>query len=98
VGIMIKKTELLFKKLNLALSRVEYSIKIEYDGVTPSVSEVRDSIVRTLGLSPNRLVIKKIDQVYGSYILRVLCNYYENEDVLKQLEPIFVLKRNNLIS
>lgn len=95
---MIMKTKIVAKRMNTILSRIEYVIGMSFDGPTPSIKDIRQSLVSTLGVEPDRLVIKNVEQKYGSKELKINCYVYEKIEVLKQLEPVYVLKRNGLLN
>ncbi|MEM0356731.1 MAG: hypothetical protein QXV16_02400 [Candidatus Anstonellales archaeon] len=92
------KTKIIAKKMNTILSRIEYVINMSFDGATPSIKDIRQNLVSYLGVEPDRLVIKNIEQRYGSRELKINCYVYEKIEVLKQLEPVYVLKRNGLLN
>ncbi|MCS7122857.1 MAG: 30S ribosomal protein S24e [Candidatus Micrarchaeota archaeon] len=92
------KTKIITKKINTILSRVEYTIKVSFEGSTPSIKDVRNTLTTSLGVQPDKLVIRNIEQRYGSKELKVNCYVYEKIEVLRQLEPVYVLKRNGLLN
>lgn len=86
------------KRSNMILSRTEYIVNITFDGATPSIKDIRNILVGALGVANDKLVIKNVEQKYGSKELKINCYSYEKIDVLKQIEPAYVLRRNGLLN
>lgn len=86
------------KRSNMILSRTEYIVNITFDGATPSIKDIRNILVGALGVANDKLVIKNVEQKYGSKELKISCYSYEKIDVLKQIEPAYVLRRNGLLN
>ena len=95
---MIKEVEVISKKDNFVLARAEYLIKVKYEGATPPLTELRQKIIETLGVTPELMVIRKTEQNFGKREVKAWVYVYDNQDVLKRLEPIYILKRNKLAS
>ncbi|NPA22603.1 MAG: 30S ribosomal protein S24e [Candidatus Micrarchaeota archaeon] len=88
--------EIISERDNPVLSRKEVLLLAKYEGATPSLTELRQKVVETLGVSPELMVIKKTEQNFGKREVKIWAYVYDNPDVLRRLEPIYVLKRNKL--
>lgn len=82
----------------MILSRIEYIVSINFDGPTPSIKDIREALIANTGVSPDRLIIKNVEQKYGSRELKVNFYTYIKPEVLKQIEPAYILKRNGLLN
>ncbi len=89
--------DVLSKTNNPLIGRVEYIIEVSYDKATPKRADVRQAIVEKVGCSPDLLVIKKIQQHAGMKKSRVIAYVYGDDETLRRIEPLYILKRNGLI-
>ncbi len=85
------------EKHNPLFHRKEYVFKITFSAATPSRQEIRDKVIQTLGSKPERTVVAEIKQTTGKREIDVFVNVYDDEEHLKQYEPLYILKRNGLV-
>ena len=82
------------KRENVLLGRTEYEIVIEYDGKTPSKSEMRDAIVQNLGCNPDTTILRRTDTTFGQRRIVARVNVYKEKEVMMKTEPDYSLVRN----
>jgi len=83
---------------NPLLHRREVLLAISYKGATPSRERVREAVVAKLGSDPKLTVVKNIRQEAGMHRVVVVAYVYNNEEAMKRIEPLYVLKRNGLVA
>jgi len=87
------------RKENKLLSREEIYVIIEHPGqATPTREELRKKIAAMLGVDEKLVVVKKILSAFGMPVSRAYINVYKDENVLRRVEPLYILKRNKLVS
>lgn len=91
------EVEVVERKENPLLSREEVLIKVKKD-VTPSRQEAKEIVVAQTGASPESVVVKKISGRSGAKEFFVEAYIYKDLDVMKTIEPEYILKRNGVIS
>ncbi len=82
---------------NPLLHRREVLMEIRFEGATPSREKVREAVIAKLGSNPKLTVVKKIQQDTGMHRVIVVAYVYNNEEAIRRIEPLYVLKRNGLI-
>lgn len=70
------------------LNRNEYSINLVFEGSTPKTDDIRQQIVSKLKVPKEKIIIKKIDQVYGERKAIVYAYVYDDLKVLDDVEVI----------
>ncbi len=79
---------------NPILNRKEVKVIIEFEGRgTPGRGEVISELKKLLDVKKKLIALRKIKSVYGMNTVYVYANIYNNEQVLKETEPNYVLKR-----
>ncbi len=80
------------KRDNVFLERIEYvyEVVLEKDEPTPSRQKLKEEFVGLLG---NNFVIKKIEMKGNKCYVKVY--HYKSEEVMKRLEPEYLLKRGD---
>ncbi len=91
------EAEIVEKRENPLLSRDEILLKVVAD-VTPSRKEVKELAAAKTGASPELIVVKRIGGKAGSREFLAEVFVYRNEEVMKVVEPEYMLKRNGVIS
>ena len=79
--------KILSKKEEPLLSRTEIGVEVSFDKATPSESEIRSALAKSLGRDEKLIVVKGL---YTGYRVRKAKNVsyaYENEEVMKSIEP-----------
>lgn len=82
---------------NKLIGRKEYVLRVDYEGGTPSRSELRETIASKLGVNGGRLMIVRVDPSFGSRFSRVIARIYDSEEMLKRFEPKYLLIREGFI-
>ena len=82
------------KRENVLLGRTEYEMAIEYDGKTPTKSEMRDAIVQNLGCNPDTTILRRTDSTFGQRRVVARVNVYKNKEDMMRIEPDYSLVRN----
>jgi small subunit ribosomal protein S24e len=84
---------------NKLLSRVEVELHIEHiTRGTPSRKEVQKIIASLYKVPEDTVIVRKIMSEYGRGSSKAHVNVYLNKDVIRILEPKYVLKRLSLES
>lgn len=79
--------KILSKKEEPLLSRTKVEAEVSFDKTTPSKSEVKKALVEELGKEEKLIVVNKIYTVYGIKKAKNLAYAYENEEIMKAIEP-----------
>lgn len=90
------KVEISEEKENKLLKRKEMTAYVEHGGATPKIEEVRQAIVKKLGVNPELLVVLKLVQEAGKKGAKVFARVYLNKEDMIKVEPNYVLVRNKL--
>ncbi len=85
------------RKENPLLSREEIVVKVKKE-VTPSRQEAKEIVVAQTGASPEAVIVKKIKGKSGAKEFFIEAYVYKDLDVMKTIEPEYILKRNGVIS
>ncbi len=86
--------EITGKKENKALQRQEVEIGIKNAKITPSRKELRPKIAALAGAKEELVVIEHIDHSFGTREGKIKACIYENEEVLKKIEPVHFIERD----
>ena len=70
------------------LNRSEYSLNLVFEGSTPKTDVIKEQIVSKLKVPKEKIIIKKIDQVYGQRKAIVYAYVYDDLKVLDDVEVI----------
>ena len=79
--------KILSKKEEPLLSRTKIEAEVSFDKATPSKSEIRNALAKSLGRDEKLIAVKGI---YTGYKVRKAKNVsyaYENEEAMKSIEP-----------
>ncbi|MDD2655544.1 MAG: hypothetical protein PHQ80_02645 [Candidatus ainarchaeum sp.] len=82
------------KRENALLGRTEYEITVEFDGKTPSRSEMRDAIIQGVGCNPDTTILKRTDSSFGARKVVARVNVYKKKEDMMGMEPDYTLIRN----
>jgi len=88
--------EILEERENPLFNRKEVKFLVKHSGIVKRV-EVRKALASLVGWDENLVVIKKLEQQFGKTESVGRANLYKEESSLKEYEPEYVLKRNELI-
>ncbi len=80
------KIEILSKKDNKLLNRVEVKARLSDFASTPKRTEVMEELSKKIEAKPEVIAIKKIGQEFGKKEAIVTANVYDSEEHLKKTE------------
>ena len=79
--------KILSKKEEPLLSRTIVEAEVSFDKATPSKSEIKNALAKSLGKDEKLIVVKGLYSGYGVRKAKNVSYVYENEDVMKSIEP-----------
>jgi len=87
--------EIIDKKENQLLSRVEIRFQLRHEGSpTPDRSDLRSKVASLVpGTSASNVVVKEVQTRFGQPLTTGLAFIYESDDAM-QIEPRYVLERH----
>ncbi len=89
--------EIITKKENLLIGRVEVDFKISHPKeITPKRKDVRDEIAKLLEVQKDRIVVDRMNSEFGKPETLGYAKVYKSKGDALQIETKAVLKRNNL--
>jgi ribosomal protein S24E len=94
---VIRKLEVLRDTRNSAIGRREITALAFFDGGTPSRQEVIETLTKELQAPKERLAVVKIDPQYGSRTAIIRARVYDDQQLLKLMEPQYILARLGLV-
>jgi len=84
---------------NPLLYRKEYIFAVVHDAqATPSRKVLREEIAKLLGVDKGLVVVRRIKTDFGTNIAKVEVHVYDNKEKMLEIEPRYILKRNEIIS
>lgn len=91
------KLEIIEKKQNPLLKRDGIKFRVEHHTApTPSRPNILEKLSSELGVPENLIVIEKIKTPHGSQTALGTARVYETEDLLKELEPKYLIERSKV--
>ncbi len=78
---------------NVPLSRKEIECYITSTEGTPSVKEVTTEVSKSMNLNPERVVVVKLEQLFGTRGQIAHIHYYTDEEKMRRYEPKHLLER-----
>ncbi|KXA90882.1 hypothetical protein AKJ57_03270 [candidate division MSBL1 archaeon SCGC-AAA259A05] len=91
------KLEITEKKQNPLLKREVVKFKVEHSTApSPSRSDILEELSSELDVPGNLIVIEKIATPHGSQTAFGTARVYETEDLLKELEPEYLIERTKI--
>ena len=88
--------KIISQKNNPLLKRKEVQFQIEHNqGKTPVRADVKQILASQLQADTRLVFIKKMQTKTGTNITIGLANAYETAEQAKQIEPDYIVKRNN---
>ena len=89
--------EILSKVDNNVIGREEYCFLLSFTGSTPNRQNIREEVKTKIGSDPSLFVIRRIEPLSGRKSIKVHVYVYKDKETMKRVEPLYVLKRNNLV-
>ena len=79
--------KILSRKEEPLLSRTRVEAEVSFDKATPSKSEIRNALAKSLGKDEKLIVVKGLYSGYGVRKAKNVSYAYENEEIMKSIEP-----------
>ena len=79
--------KILSKKEEPLLSRTIVEAEVSFDKATPSKSEIKSALAKSLGKDEKLIVVKGLYSGYGVRKAKNVSYAYENEEIMKSIEP-----------
>ncbi|MBI5073323.1 hypothetical protein HZA99_05900 [Candidatus Woesearchaeota archaeon] len=76
------------------LSRERVTGYVHFDGVTPSLVEVRKALAHKIKATEDNVVVRHLYGRYGMRRAKMIAHIYHDQAVLKHLEGTNLLKKN----
>lgn len=84
------------ESLNKLLKRLEIDVVIDHvNAGTPSRALIRGSMARVYEVPEDVVVVKNISTEYGIGTSKAHVHIYSDKDLMKKVEPEYVLKRSS---
>lgn len=84
------------KKLPL-LSRERVTAYAHFTGATPSRKELTEGLAKKVKTKEEHIIVRHIYQRFGHNKAKVIAHVYDDEKMLKALEPMNLLKKHGLV-
>ena len=68
---------------------------INYDGATPSKTDIKTKIASQLKAKTEDIVVDNVKVVFGTNSAKFEARIYDDEDSLKKIELKYIFKKNN---
>lgn len=78
--------KIISKKEEPLLARARVDVELTFEKATPSINEVKDSIVSKLGKDKNLVVVKGIYNEFSLRKAKGIVHIYTDESMLKKIE------------
>lgn len=90
--------EIIQERKNPLLNRRELDLLIHYESSTPKRDDVRKTLSEKYGIEIERIVIEKMESLFGTNKARAHVHIYDAIEDAKRFERRHVLKRHGLIA
>ena len=91
------KIEIVQDRDNPLLNRKELDIIITYESGTPKRDEVREELSKMLGAEKERIIIEKMESIFGLNKAKAHVHVYETAEHAKRYERKHILRRHGLL-
>ncbi|HIH96065.1 MAG TPA: 30S ribosomal protein S24e [Thermoplasmata archaeon] len=88
------KLELIEKKENKLLDRLEVRFRITDCGPTPKRGEVREKIAAKLGVKSDGIILDYLSSGYGEQAIMGYAKVYKSLEAADKIESGYLIKRN----
>jgi ribosomal protein S24E len=88
------KINVVTKKENKLLDRLEVDFEIEQEKATPQRLEVRSKLAAMINHDENLVIIKAIHQETGMRLSKGVAHAYKDLETLHKIEPKHLIERN----
>ncbi len=87
-------SEVIEKRLNPLLKRLEIMFKVDHEGATPTREEIRSNLAATLNAKKELVIIERMRSEYGKRETRGYAKIYNSEKDLRDIEQAHIIQRN----
>ncbi|MDD2666826.1 MAG: hypothetical protein PHD13_05385 [Methanocellales archaeon] len=87
-------SEVIEKRLNPLLKRLEITFKVDHEGATPSREEIRNNLAAMLNAKKELVIIERMRSEYGKRETRGYAKIYNSEKDLRDIEQAHIIQRN----
>jgi len=81
---------------NKLIKRHELRAVVEYEQSPPTRKEVLQAIVSKLNVPESKVVILKMENMFGTRKMKIHAHIYDNEEDIRKFEREYILKRNEV--
>ena len=89
--------EVIQDRKNPLLNRRELDIIIAYESGTPKRDEVREEISKKFGVEKDRIIIEKMESLFGANKAKAHVHIYDTVEHAKKYERRHILRRHGLL-
>ena len=89
--------EIIEDRKNPLLGRREIEVIIIYESGTPKREEVREEIAKRYNVEKERVIIEKMESLFGAKKARVHIHIYDSAEYAKMYERKHILKKHGLL-
>ena len=89
--------EVIQDRKNPLLNRRELDIIIAYESGTPKRDEVREEISKKFGVEKDRIIIEKMESLFGANKAKAHVHIYDTAEHAKRYERKHILRRHGLL-
>jgi len=89
--------EVIQDRKNPLLNRRELDIIIAYESGTPKRDEVREEISKKFGVEKDRIIIEKMESLFGANKAKAHVHIYDAVEHAKKYERRHILRRHGLL-
>jgi len=89
--------EIIQDRRNPLLNRRELDIIIIYESGTPKRDEVREEISKKLEVEKDRIIIEKMESLFGANKAKAHVHVYDTPEHAKRYERRHILRRHGLL-
>jgi len=83
--------------MNKLLNRRELDLIISYESSTPRRDEVRKLIAEKYGVEVERVIVEKLESMFGALKAKAHIHIYETVEDAKRIERRHILRRHGLL-
>ncbi|MDD2777460.1 MAG: hypothetical protein PHY36_04525 [Methanocellales archaeon] len=87
-------SEVIEKRVNPLLKRLEIMFKVDHEGATPSREEIRNNLAAMLNAKKELVIIERMRSEYGKRETRGYAKIYNSEKDLGDIEQAHIIQRN----
>lgn len=89
--------EIIEDRNNPLLNRRELDVIVIYESGTPRRDEVREEISKKFGVEKERIIIEKMESLFGSNKAKAHVHIYDSVEYAKKYERKHILRRHGLL-